>query len=251
MAIDIRSRNDSLGRTRGFFDNLTDETVANFKPYLLDQDFDGPGHTTIPAAGSPAAGYPWVKKTVQTGGTPSVGPLANAAGGVIACALDATSEKQEATLYSNDALFLDATKGLDWGARLAMHVLPTAGVEMVFGMQSAWIDGPDNAAIYIQFQALASGAVNIRIKDGTNTFSYATGVTLVADAYHIFRIDASDVTRLDFYIDGVRVSAGNPTGFLAAGASAILQPYCSVYKASGTGVGTLYIDAIQAGMNRS
>jgi hypothetical protein len=249
MAIDIRSRVDTIGRPRGFFDSLTDETIARFQAVNLDYDFTGPGHAVPTSA---TVGYDWVAKLVKTAGSPTVAPVVNQPGGVLGIAIDATSEKQEATLYANDVLNWDVTKGLTWEARLAMHVLPSAAqVEMVWGLQSAWIDGPDNAGIYVEFQALANGSVNLRIKDGTNTYSYPSGVVLVADAFHSFRIDASDVTRLDFFIDGVRVSNGLATGFLASGASAVLQPYCSVYKASGAGVGTLYLDAIQAGMNRS
>ena len=41
MPIDIRSRNDSIGRPRAFFDNISDETVSRFQPALLDEDFVG------------------------------------------------------------------------------------------------------------------------------------------------------------------------------------------------------------------
>lgn len=249
--VQLRSRNSASGDAQSEFDAASSETIQRFTAVTVDEDFVGPGHTTFPASGSPATGYPWVKKTVQTGGTPSVGPVANAAGGIIRLALDATSEKQEASLYANDALNWDMTKSAIWEARISNHVLPTGVVEMVFGLQSAWIDGPDNASFYAEFQQLSSGVVNMRTKDGVNTKSNAAGVTMVADAFHIFRIDATDPTNVRFFIDGVETSTAGQMTFAATGSNAVLQPYVSVYKASGTGVGTLDVDMIQLGMNRS
>lgn len=246
------SRTDALGRTQSLYDGVTFETLVRFSPAQLDEDFTGPGHTTIPTAGSPAAGYAWVQKTVKTAGTPTVGPVANAGGGIIRLALDATSEKQEATLYANDALAWDMTKSAVFEARISNHVIPSAAaVEVVFGLQSAWIDGPDNASFYARFQQLASGVINFQTKDGVNTLSKVDTTTMVVDTFHIFRIDATDPTNVRFFVDGREISAPKQMSFAATGSNAILQPYVSVYKASGTGVGSVDVDMIQVGMNRS
>lgn len=245
----LRSVNDRNGNLQRFMDIATAETVALFQPCVLDWDFVEAG-AAIPAAGAPVAGDPWAKK-FQGGGAPTVGILANIGGGIVAAALDATSEKQEATLYSNDQRTWDVTKGLFFEARAALSVLPSAAqVEAVLGLQSAWIDGPDNASFYLRFQALASGAINLQSKDGVNTFSLASGITLAAGVFHIFSIDATDPTNVIFAIDGAQVNGPNTISFAATGGNAILQPYGSVYKASGVGVGTLQIDKILAGMNR-
>lgn len=246
----IKAENDRGGHTRRFYDQNTYETVARFQPCIVDEDFVGAGHASIPTAGSPATGYPWVQKTVKTAGSPAVAVTANSAAGIVTLALDATSEKQEATLYANDQRNWDVTKNLTFETRAAFSVLPAAGVEMVFGLQSAWIDGPDNAAQYVRFQALASGLLNMQTFDGTATITGSTGVTLAAGVYHVFRIDASDVTNVLFFVDGVQTNTKGQFGFAATGSGAVLQPYCSVYKASGTGVGTLAIDVIQASADR-
>jgi len=247
--VSLRSRNTATGDAQSEYDAATSETILRYSAVNLDEDFTGPGFSTL--ATSATAGCAWIKKTVQTGGTPSVGPVANAAGGVIRLSLDNTSEKQEATLYAADVLNWDMTKSAIFEARISNHVLPTTNVEIVFGLQSAWIDGPDNASYYAQFQQSASGVVNFRTKDGVNTLSNASAVTLVADAFHIFRIDARDVTNIRFFIDSVEVSASGQMTFAATGANAILQPYVSVYKPSGTGVGSVDVDMIQVGINRS
>lgn len=248
--IQLRSRNAASGDAQSLYDAATFETIQRYSAVTLDEDFTGPGFSSIPT--SATAGCAWIKKTVQTGGTPTVAPVANAPAGIIRAALDATSEKQEATLYAADVLNWDMTKSAIVEARIANHVLPSAAaVEMVFGLQSAWIDGPDNASFYAQFQQLASGVVNMRTKDGVNTKSNAAGVTMTVDAFHIFRIDATDPTNVRFFIDGNEVSTPGQMTFAATGASAILQPYVSVYKASGVGVGTIDLDMVQLGMNRS
>ena len=246
----IKSLNDSSGHTRCFYDQNTFETVARFQPCIVDEDFIGAGHASIPVNGSPATGYPWVQKTVKTAGAPSVAVIANSAAGIVALALDATSEKQEATLYANDQRNWDVTKNLSFETRLAFSVVPGALVETVFGLQSAWIDGPDNAAEYVRFQALASGLVNMQTFDGTTALTASTGITLAAGAFHVFRIDASDVTNVHFFVDGVEVSTAHYFSFAATAPNSVLQPYFSVYKASGVGTGTMQVDVIQAASDR-
>ena len=242
---------DADGNSRAFKDQNTQETLVRFQPLVFEDDFVGAGHTAgIPAAASPVAGYHWVKKIVGAG-PPTVAVVANSGGGVVACALTATSEKEDAALYMNDQLTFDVTKNLVFEARVAFSVLPSvAGVEIVFGLQSAWIDGPDNASYFVRFQANGSGAINCQCYDGTTNKSVSSGVTMTAGAYRMFRIDATNVADIAYYIDGARVNAVGSIGFSATGASAILQVYASAYKARGTGVGTLSIDALTISSDR-
>jgi hypothetical protein len=140
---------------------------------------------------------------------------------------------------------------------LAMSVLPTGIAEAVFGLRAAWNAVPDSVAIYIDFQLLGNGLVNVRIKDGvtggaSNIQSFSSGVTLTAGVFHNFRFDAVDPTNVVFAIDGDGVRVSPPRmSFAATGAAAVLQPYFSVYKPSGTDVATMQIDSVQLGMNRS
>jgi hypothetical protein len=249
--VSLRSRNAASGDAQSEYDASTSETITRYTTVVLDEDFNGPGHTTIPTQGSPASGYAWVQRIVGTG-PPTCSIVSNYPGGLIRLALTSTSEAEEADLYANDMLNWDMTKSAIFECRVSNHVLPSAAaVEFVFGLQSAWVSGPDNASFYAQFQQSGSGAVNMRTKDGVQTLSYSTGVVMVVDTFHIFRIDATDPTNVRFFIDGAEVSTKGQLSFAATGASAILQPYFSVYKASGTGVGTMDIDMVQCGMNRS
>src|SRR5579872_1244121 len=114
------------GNQLEFYDQSTQELTWIASPLYFDDDFIGAGHSAgIPAAGAPTAGYPWVKKIVGAA-PPTVALVANGAGGQIACTLTATSEKQDAALYWNDSLSLDATKGLVWQCRAQLSVLPSA-----------------------------------------------------------------------------------------------------------------------------
>ena len=237
-----------------FFDDAQNfETVHKMAPVIYYDDFLAIGALAIPASGSAENGVDWVKKLVQTAGTPTLAGVASAAGGVLAAALDATSEKQESSLTWGDQKGLDVTKGLVWEARIKLSVLPSAAaVQAVWGVSSDWIDGPDNASEYLEFGATGNGAVLCRSQDGTTQTSAAASnaKTLTTADWAICRIDASDVTNVRFYIDGTDVTPAAGVGFAATGANAVLQPYFSVYKASGTGVGTLQVDYVKAWQTR-
>ncbi len=230
-----------------FFDQNTHERVFALAALFYEDDFLAAGKQAFPTTAT--QGTDWVKKLQQTSGSPSVAGVASAQFGQVQLALDATSEKQEATLYWADNKHLDPTKGFEFECRAALSVLPSAaGVEAVFGVASSWVDGPDNNTEYLQFGASGNGAMLMRSQDGTHQNGISTGVTLAAGAFHIFRIDASNVNDVGYYIDGLRYGAAGQVTF---GATGLLQPYLSVYKPSGTGVVTLVVDYVRLFSNRS
>lgn len=236
-----------------FYDDATSETVFPVSPYYWEDDFEGPG-TAVPAAASPAIGYRWVKKIVGAA-PPTVAVVTNGAGGQMALTLTSTSEKQDATLYANDARNTDATKNVRFEARAALSVLPSAaGVQMVMGLAGNWIDGPDNNLFYVEFGCTANGALLCRSQDGVTQKSIAaanSGAAVTLDtAFHTFRIAVFSATDVGFFFDGNRVNAVGSIPFAATGANAILQPYFAVYKPSGVGVATLTIDKASAWSNR-
>ena len=234
-----------------FLDSVTHARVLPLAPYMFYNDFGSAGFQTLPAAGSAVQGDPFVKKIVGAA-PPTVAGVANALAGQVAITLTATSEKQDAVLYWDDNLGLDVTKGLLFEARVRLSVLPSAaGVQAVWGVAGAWIDGPDNNLDYLQFGATANGAVVGRSQDGTTQASIASGTTLLTADWHIYRIAATPLTDIRYYIAGVQLSANNAVSFAATGTSAVLQPYLAMYKPSGTGVGTMLVDYVRAWQNRS
>ncbi len=239
-----------LGNVLEYYDATSHERVRRFAPVEFCDDFLG-SYTVIPAAGSPESGMPWVKKTVQTAGTPSVAGVANAASGVVAAALDATAEKQEATLYMNDQRQFSLEQALVWEARVKLSVLPTLVAEAVWGLLGDWADGPDAATYSAFFTADGSGEVFCEVDDNATDQSATSGITVLATEWHVYRIEFLSLTDVRFYIDGNQVAAATAFAYAATGANAILQPYFACYKASGAGLGTLQADYCRAWQNRS
>lgn len=237
-----------VGGNLTFYDGTSFETTGPQAPAVFYDDFFG-NDLVIPAAGSAESGVPWVKKIVGAG-PPYVSKSAVVTtNGLAVCGLTSTSEKQDAALYFGDTKNFDVTKGVVYEARVALLTLPSAAeVQAVWGLSSNWIDGPDNTSYYLEFGATGDGAISVRKKDGVATTSVASGITVTAAQYCIFRIDATDVTSVKFYIDGAQVGSAS---FGATGANAILQPKQAMYKASGTGVGVMGTDYVRIWSNRS
>jgi hypothetical protein len=127
----LRSSNTANGYAQCQFDAVSQEIIVRSTAVIFDEDFIGPGHTTIPSNGSPTTGYPWVQRTVKSAGSPTVAAVANSGGGIVALAQDATSEKQEATLYANDSLNYDLIKYATYEARRRHGPADIAGRERI------------------------------------------------------------------------------------------------------------------------
>lgn len=234
-----------------FFDDVTQERMARMSSLQYRDDFLGAGSAVIPAAGSAESGVDWVKKIVGAA-PPTVGALANAVGGQIELALTSASQKQDAVLYWGDAKSIDITKGAVLEARFKFSVLPSVvAVQAAIGLFSDWIDGPDNNTAFVSVQALGTGALIIKSYDGTTTVNAAAGVTLTTSDWALVRIDATDITDVKIYINGALVTTAGQINFAATGTLAVLQPYAAMYKASGTGVGTMLVDFVKIWANRS
>jgi hypothetical protein len=85
-----------------------------------------------------------------------------------------------------------------------------------------------------------------------NEDDVATGITAVAGTYSIYRIDFTTLSDVKFFIDGARVAAG--TTFDMSNLTAAekrMQPYFSLDKATGTGLGDMNIDYVKIWSNRS
>jgi hypothetical protein len=237
------------GARLAFFDPTTFETLSLAAPITFSDDFMSAGQLVIPAAGSADPGDYWVKKLV---GTPTgVAGVANAVGGQVACALAATSEKEDAVLYWGDQLGLDTTKGLVFETRFQLSVLPSAaGVQAYAGLASAWIDGINNNTAYAQLCATANGALLVRSFDGVTTVSAASGITVLTTDWVTLRINFDDLNDVKMFINGAQVTTAGQIKWAATGTLAVLQPFIGVYKPSGTGVASILTDYVKSWMNR-
>lgn len=166
-----------------------------------------------------------------------------------ACTLTSATEKQDAVLYEGDTKVWCLDNGLVVDVRVKVDVLPTLAAECVWGLCSDWVDGPDAIARSVFFTVDGSGEVFCEMDDAITDRSTTSGVTVLANEPHQFRIDASNKADVKFYIDGIQVATGTTFNYAAtAGANSTLQLYMSAYKASGAGVGTVTMDCARAWM---
>lgn len=227
------------------------ETISFQKGVAFLEDFCG-AFTAIPAGGSEESGCLWSKKLVQTGGSPSVAIVADAAGGIVQCALDNTGEKQDAALYMGDQRQFDVSKDLMVEFRIKVSVTPTLVAEVYWGLFDNWADGEVDAATYmVCFCCDGSTSVYCESDDNSNDKSADSGKTAATGDWHVYRIEAFDQADLHFYVDGERVASSTTFDFSnATGANAILQPMVGCYKASGAGVGTVQVDYVKIWSDR-
>ena len=178
-------------------------------------------------------------------------------GGILTYHLHVTGETEEAGIYSRDSKDFNLDKGVIFECRLAVHVAPTVGGEFLIGFQndnygtgSNRILNADETAIYSAFgfyATLGSGlTAAIRTDDSVNASGIiSSATTVVLDAYHIYRIDCTDVTSVKFYIDGVRV-APTTTFVMSQGSNVMVQPIVMAQKnGADAGLGDIYVDYIK------
>lgn len=237
------------GGTLSWFDSATHERVSRLAPVALYDDFLNPS-LVVPAVGSLESGVLWAKKIVGAA-PPTVAGVANDTNGTVACTLTADSQKQDAALYAGDQLCLSVLQGLVFEARVKLTVLPTGNAQASIGVTGAWADGHDAITYSAFFTARASGELFCDTDDNATDKDVTSGVTLTNADWAILRIDCADPLDIKFYINGARVAASTTFGWAASASNSKVQPFVAMYKASGTGVGTLTVDYVRAWQNRS
>jgi len=167
--------------------------------------------------------------------------------------LAANSEAEDAVLYHGDNRTFDVGNGLIFETRVNMAVAPGTGVTAVFGMAGDHNLDKDTVAEAAWFRFQASMACLVETDDTTNNNDdVATGHTAVAGTYDIYRIDFTEIADVKFFINGARVASG--TTFDMSNLTAAeqqMQPYFSLDKATGTGLGDINIDYVKIWQNRS
>jgi hypothetical protein len=224
--------------------------VLPVAPICFVDEFLRPASSVIPSTLSPNFdSLPWMKKIVGVA-PPTVAPVADQHGGVVAAALTSASQKQDAILYLGDERSFTITSGVIMEARVKLAVLPTDYTTAVIGLAGDWADNVDTVTYAVWFEAKGSGLIRANVDDNATDTSTSTATTVLATEWHIYRIDATDVTSIRFYIDGVPVATSSTFAYTATGANATLQPFIGCAKNSGTGVGTAYVDYVRIWSNR-
>jgi len=238
--------------------NTADTEVINpGAPVVFYDDFLG--YKLNKYVSGEQTGAAWGSTEVQTGGTVVVAALEDTPNGMASIAIDNTDEAQIAALHFGDNLGLSMAQGLVMEFRAAFHVLPTTGtetVQAVMGLASAHNATLNNIATnaWFRVESAANTALLWETDNGdTDDDDNATGVTLVADTFNVFRIDCTDISAVKFFVDGNLVGTSDMSTTLSA-AEAKVQPYFNVSKAkssANTGTGTIYLDFVRVWQKRS
>ncbi len=238
MGTKARYRNGILE----FFDPQTHERVSPFAPALFYDDFLGTGLRT-------AEIWTAIDESVSGLTTPLI--AADAANGIARLPLDVTGEAQESGLTFGDQRPFVLNQGLVFECRLALQTLPTLVSEAVWGLAGDKNAAADSVAESVWFKADGDGVIVVESDDTVNTDDdIATGTTLTAGTFAIFRIDLTTITDVLFYINGARVASGT-TFDMSQVAALKLQPYFHIAKASGAGLGVLDLDYARVWQKRS
>jgi hypothetical protein len=234
----------SGGRFFLVYDDVTNETTDIIGAAVKFAD-----HFIGPQIRTTAAGVDgWTVKDTA-GATEAL--VANKSAGIVSLNLAAGAEKEEAGLYYGDALNFNIDKGIIFEARAAVHTAPTDQAELYFGFANAYVEGPiaeaDAGPTVHAFFCFDGGlAAKVFTDDAvTDNDAKATGVTVVADEFHVFKIEILSPTDVRFYIDRQRV-AGSVVFDMSNGTDIVLQPFVMAHKEAGTGVGSLYVDYVKA-----
>jgi hypothetical protein len=212
--------------------------VATNAPVQFYEDFanGASGLVAVPADGSAERGARWTTLIVGAG-PPVVGEVADAAGGVMSLALTADNQAQDAMISFNDQLTFNIANGGVLEFRAALSVLPTTGVAVVAGACGPHNLDKDTTAVNAWFRWQASATLLTESDDTTNNND---------DTANIYKIDFNVLASVKFYVNGARVSAATTFDMSnLTAAESVIQPYFSLDKASGTGVGTLLIDYVK------
>ncbi len=188
---------------------------------------------------------------VLTGTTPTA-TCVTGDGGAAKLTLSSNSESQLAVLYHNDVLAFDVAK-LKWVEIIALVGGVDSVTTIVMGVGSAHNATIDSIATNAWFRmqgSVSTSAIVAESDDATNDFDdKATGQTLAA-VYKTFKIDFQNgLADVRFYIEGERVAQATTFDMSDLTAGLNVQPYIALAKASGTGVPTITVAAINIEYN--
>jgi len=225
------------GSQLAFYDGTTFETCLPLSPrYLLD-DFEG---ETLNAD-------IWLANLL--GAAP---PTVTVADGHAILTQTNANQAQEADIgASGNSLDWDISKGLIIEFRINIATLGTDETEMHFGVlgeaivDQQQISSADDVGEHAVFSFDGGGLCTINTDDATNqTTAVTTGITVVAGAWHVYRIDFTVQADVKFYIDGVQVIPAT-TVMMDDIASPLVQPAMICQKNNGAGLGVVQIDYVK------
>ncbi|HUV85286.1 MAG TPA: hypothetical protein VMV86_06210 [Methanosarcinales archaeon] len=235
-------------------DNTNSESLVPMYPIMFYDDFLG-ADVLFTGTTTAECGAKWATRIVGGG---VVGKVADGINGIASCAMTTAAALETACLNWNDQESLSLNQGLVFEARVAIDVLPTmitsGTTEIVWGLAGAYNVDQDtvDCNAWFRVQEAANTTLLWETDDNvTDDDDNDTGIVLVAGTYHIYRIDASDITAVKFYVDGALVGTGSMAGLVTP--IWCVQPYFNASKtnAGNVGEGTMLIDYVKVFQDRS
>jgi hypothetical protein len=242
-----RTKGKYIGPTGNLTYTVGSETVVAMAPVQFYDDFLG-FELNETESGSKGA---W--KTVEVSLNTAIAQLADGAGGQVALIMDVDNNDEDAVLYWGDQRAIDVSAQAVIEFRAKVSVLPTLTGQIVMGLCGDHNLDKDATLESCWFKLDGDGVVVCESDDTTNdNDDKASGVTVLATEWHVYRIDFTNLADVRFYIDGVRVATDTlfDMSNLAA-AELVLQPYFSLDKTGDAGLGTLLLDYVRIWSNRS
>lgn len=240
-----------------FYDGLTFENLKPLAPVLFEDDFLGFKLNKFVTDAATTTKWGTVETNLNTG----ILLVASEVNGVVAIIVDSDDNAEVGALHFGDQLPFSLLQGLIFEARLCFHLLPVSGVaetvQAVFGLASAHNTTLDSIGTNAWFRV--ESAANTALlweadnPGGTDDDDNAAGIVLANDAYHIYRIDATNIAAVKFYVDNVLVGTADMSTSMST-ADALVQPYFNISKAhsaANVGYGTMYIDYMKVWQKRS
>jgi hypothetical protein len=222
-----------------FYDNATQETLLALGAVMIYDDF------LTTALNTNVWG-------TRDAGAATEAVVADAPNGVVALALDATSEVQVAGIDWADQRTLVLNQKVIFEARFKLSTLPTGSVVACIGLCGDYNAAVNAVAESVWFRADGNGAITVENDDTSNeTSKIATGITVTTADWLVARIDCTNPADVRFYINGNAVATGTTFNMNTVPTLA-LQPVARIGKeGAATTVGTLQVDYVRVWQNRS
>lgn len=213
------------------------------------------GSTTIPASADTAQG-PWLCKDTSAAGAPTLAVSADYDAGAFELKVAANDEAEVLTLYWGDQQNIDPAYDPIMTCRVKVVATPAATDTIVFGLAAAQADVLDNVTSNAWFRIEGANLTLLAESDDgtTDTDDTATGVTLMANTWYEFKIDATDHEDVKMYY---RATLGCVWTQLAASttfkihSTTSLQPFVQVQKTGGATQVDVLIDYIDVQWRRN
>ena len=212
------------------------ESVFEAAPVFFYDEFLGTNGTLF-QGGATGGGYSgsWTGNATAGGNATVVGSIPP---GYAQLNTNGSSGAQTASMYWNDNLALDISKGLVFETRVTFPTLPANyGTASIGLMGNATQANPLGNGWFALFHVGGSNPaptfntdVNATFSDGVANLNATTGATIAANTARTYRIETSTDGVLSFFIDGAQVGAATAMDWSTAGGRLYVQPYLNVYQ---------------------